>query len=333
MKVTALTAFKSDPSSRFRVRQFIEPLGKLGIDVTERYLPITRYRRQPLALLGTLLRIPGVVSSRSADITWLRRELIPERVTLERFTGGKRLFDVDDAVWLNSNEPFSERIVEMCDGVIAGNNFLSDHYRTFGKPVWVVPTAVDTELWKPGPLIDDGLWRLGWLGTRYNLRYFDAIEEPLAQFLADHADARLRIVCDKTPEFRLIPSTSVEYIQWTAHGEIAATRAMNVGLMPLEDNDWSRGKCAFKMLCYLSLGVPGIVTPVGVNEDILGRADVGYGARTPEDWFNAFESLYEDREEGKRLGDNGRKLVVEHYSTSANVLKLADIFTTVAGKN
>lgn len=333
MKVTALTAFESDPSSRFRIRQFIEPLQALGIDVSEYYLPITRYRRQPLAALGTLLRIPGVISSRGSDITWFRRELIPERVTLEGFTGGKRLFDVDDAIWLNDKEPFSERIIGMCDGVIAGNNFIAEHYRPLGKPVWIIPTAVDTEVWKPGQKKDDGLWRLGWLGTRYNVRYLNSIEEPLAQFLREYGDARLRIVCDKPPEFRLIPTESVEYVPWTADGEIAATQAMDAGLMPLEDDDWSRGKCAFKMLCYLSVGLPAVVTPVGVNEDILGTDNVGYGARTANDWFNAFRSLYDDREEAQRMGANGRKLVFEHYSTRANVLKLADIFRTVTEKN
>ncbi|MGB7202182.1 MAG: glycosyltransferase family 4 protein [Pyrinomonadaceae bacterium] len=330
IKVTALTAFKNDPCSRFRFRQFIEPLAAHDIDVSEYYLPITRYRRQPLAALGMLLRVPGVVASRSSDITWFRRELIPERVTLERFTGGKRLFDVDDAIWLSSPTNFSEQIVEMCDAVIAGNSFLAEHYKPLGKPVWIVPTALDTNLWRPDPRAEDGKFVVGWLGTKYNLRYLYAIEEPLADFFNEHRDARLQIVSDGEPEFRSIPKSSVDYTKWTDEGEVAATQAMDIGLMPLDDTDWSRGKCAAKMLCYLSVGVPAIVTPVGVNNDILDLGEVGLGATDANDWFNALNQLYENRELAVVMGKHGRKLVEENYSVAENVKKLAEIFRSVA---
>ena len=209
IKVTALTANKTDPTSRFRFRQYIEPLAALGVEVTERYLPITRYRRQPLASLAMLMRLPGVAASRGADITWLRRELIPERVTLERFTGGRRLFDVDDAIWLQSNSNFSERIVAMCDGVIAGNRFLAQHYEKVGKPVWIVPTAVDTDIWLPAAGQGNRVWTVGWIGSRSNLRFLTTIEAPIAAFLGDHPDAHLRVVCDRAPVFTKIPPSSL----------------------------------------------------------------------------------------------------------------------------
>ena len=330
IKVTALTAFRDDPCSRFRFRQFIGPLAEHDIEVREHYLPLQRYRRQPLATLGMLLRVPGVIASRGSDITWFRRELIPERVTLEGFLGGKRLFDVDDAIWLNSPTNFSERIVEMCDGVIAGNSFLAEHYRPLGKPVWIVPTVPDTDLWRPAPRAEDGKFIVGWLGTKYNLRYLYALEEPLADFFNEHADARFRIISDREPEFRRIPKKSVEYVKWSATGEVAATQSLDVGLMPLDDTDWSRGKCAAKMLCYLSVGVPAIVTPVGVNNDILDLGEVGLGATDANDWFNALNQLYENRELAVVMGKHGRKLVEENYSVAENVKKLAEIFHSVA---
>ena len=194
-----------------------------------------------------------------------------------------------------------------------------------------MPTVVDTDEWKPGEKINDGLWRLGWLGTQYNLRYFDAIEEPLADFLNEHKEARLRIVCDREPNFGMIPKSSVEYVPWSASGEIAATQAMDVGLMPLEDNDWSRGKCAAKMICYLAVGVPAIVSPVGVNQDVLAAGEVGFGPRTGDEWFNAFTKLYENRELSRTMGENGRRIVESDYSVAANVGKLVEIFRTVTG--
>lgn len=329
IKVTALTAFRNDPCSRFRFRQFIEPLAEHDIGVSEHYLPLQRYRRQPLASLGMLLRLPGVIASRGADITWFRRELIPERVTLERFTGGKRLFDVDDAIWHSARTNFSERIVEICDGVIAGNSFLADHYKSLGKPVWIVPTVLNTSLWQPNQRAEDGKFIVGWLGTKYNLRYLYNIEEPLADFFNEHSDARLRIVSDGEPEFKSLPKNSVEYVKWFDEGEVAATQAMDVGLMPLDDSDWSRGKCAAKMLCYLSVGAPSIVTPVGVNCDILELDEVGIGATDLNDWFNALKRLYENRELAVAMGKRGRAVVEEHYSVDSNVDKLVEIFRSV----
>ena len=206
IKVTALTANRVDPSSRFRIRQFIEPLTHFGVNVTEHYLPLTRYRRQPLASLATLMRLPGIAASRSADISWLRRELIPERITLERFTGGHRIFDVDDAIWLLRDSGFSERIVALCDGVIAGNRWLAEHYRGFGKQVWVVPTSVDTDRWRPATKEKARRWTIGWIGTNSNLKFLQGLEGPLAQFLSQHDDCRLLVVCDRRPNFATIPA-------------------------------------------------------------------------------------------------------------------------------
>lgn len=329
IKVTALTAFKDDPCARFRFRPYFERLAANGIEVSEHYPPIQRYRRQPLATLGILLRLPGVIASRDADITWFRRELIPERVTLERFTGGVRLFDVDDAIWLSSPTNFSERIVEMCDGVIAGNRFIAEHYEPLGKPVWIVPTVVDTDLWAPNPRAEDGKFIVGWLGTKYNLRYLYAIEEPLAEFFSRRADARLRIVSEGKPDFRYIPKESVEHVPWSAGSEIAATQALDVGLMPLDDTDWARGKNPTKMLCYLSVGVPAIASPVGVSADVLQLGQVGLSAVDADGWFRALTELYENRDRAKEMGRRGRELVEEHYSVNSNVKKLGDIFHTV----
>ena len=359
IKVTALTATRRDPSSRYRIRQYIEPLKQFGVEVAEHYLPLPRYRRQPLATLATMLRVPGVVASRRSDITWFRREMIPERFTLERFTGGRRLFDVDDAVWLLRDSGFSERIVELCDGVIAGNTYLAEHYAKLGKKVWIVPTAIDTDRWQPQPISDFGFriseqqisrnrlreragrarrrtsvansdeWIIGWIGTGFNLRYLNKIEEPLAEFLTTHKGARLRVVCDECPKLKLIPAELCEFIRWSETEEVRLTQEMNVGLMPLEDTEWTRGKCGGKMITYLAAGVPVIVSPVGVNAEILSRGESGLAATTNDEWFRALETLYDDRALSRQMGRTGRAVIEEYYSVSANVPKLVKIFAAV----
>jgi Glycosyl transferases group 1 len=329
IKVTALTANRDDPSSRFRIRQFIPPLAHLGINVQEHYLPMTRYRKQPLAFLALLMRLPAIAASRTGDITWFRRELIPERFTLEQFTGGRRIFDVDDAIWLLSDSRFSEKIVEVCDGVIAGNSWLAEHYQGLGKQVWVVPTSVDTTVWKPADTAVKDHWIVGWIGTASNLRYLQQIEEPIAQFLTQRPGTRLRVICDRRPEFSSIPPELWEFKRWSRQSEVQEMQTMNVGLMPLEDSDWARGKCAFKMLLYMACGLPVIVSPVGVNQELLQRDEIGFAATQPNDWFASLCRLFDDHALSLRLGAAGRKVVATDYSVKANVPSLAKIFQEV----
>ena len=110
IKVTALSGSKHDPSSRFRIRQFIEPLRELGVDVSEYWPLVSRYKIEPLPWLVAALRVRGLVASRFSDVTWLGRELISGRFSLEHLAGRKRLFDVDDAIWLPYGSDFSAQI-------------------------------------------------------------------------------------------------------------------------------------------------------------------------------------------------------------------------------
>ncbi len=329
IKVTALTGSKNDPSSRFRIRQFIKPLQSLGVEVSEYWPLISRYRIEPLPWLVAATRIPGLAASRFSDITWLGRELISGRFSLERLAGKRRLFDVDDAIWFFYEQDFSAEIAINCDGVIAGNRFLADHYERLGAKVWLVPTSVDTELWRPAMTVSEDKWTIGWTGSSANLRFVYSVEDALAAFLAQYPDSRLLIVCDQRPELKKLPAKSWEFVPWSMQNEISLVQQMNVGLMPLEDYELGRGKCGFKMLTYMACGLPVMVTPVGVNSEILQRGNVGFAARTPDEWFAGLVRLHDDRALGATMGVAGRRVVEEHYSVAANAGLLADIFRSV----
>jgi glycosyltransferase involved in cell wall biosynthesis len=334
IKVTALTSGKHAPASRFRVRQFIAPLGKRGIQVSEFPPPWSKYTMASVVPLGVAGRLPGVVNARISDITWLERELIPGRFTIERYAGRRRLFDVDDAIWLLSETSFSERIAELCDGVIAGNQYIADHYREHGaRRIWVVPTSIDTNVWRPPDHVSErARWTIGWIGSRSNLPYLYEIEEALADFLNGHTDAQLLIVCDREPAFKKIVERAVRFERWSPESELRLVQEMDVGLMPLPLTEWTLGKCAFKMISYMATGRPVIVSPVGVNREILEQASVGFGADAADEWYDALRVLYEDRELGRKMGATGRMLVEEKYSVNSNVIALADIFREVAGR-
>jgi glycosyltransferase involved in cell wall biosynthesis len=330
IKVTALTASIIDPSSRFRIRQFIPPLRDLGVNVSE-YRPIVnRYKIEPLPWLAVATRVPGLIASRFSDVTWLGRELVSGRSSLERWAGKKRIFDVDDAIWLPYGSDFSEGIVQQCEGVIAGNSFLAEHYEQLGARVWLVPTSVDTDVWKPRNKAPNDEWTIGWIGSWSNLQFLYRIEDSLTEFLGEHPQARLLVICDRGPSFTKLPPKSWRYVQWSPENEVALVQQMNVGLMPLDDSETSRGKCGFKMLSYMSVELPVIVSPVGVNTEILGHDLVGVAAMSPNDWYQALERLFTERQLGTQMGIAGRQVVQEHYSVRANAPKLAEIFRVVA---
>lgn len=329
MKVTALTGSKNDPSSRFRIRQFIRPLRELGIEVREYWPLISRYKVEPLPWLVKAMRVPGLLASRSSEITWLGRELISGRFSLEERAGKRRVFDVDDAIWLPYGTDFSAAIVKHCSGVIAGNRFLADHYQKLGARVWLVPTAVDTDLWKPASNGEANRWTIGWTGSWANLKFLYDIEEPLARFLSAYPDSRLQVVCDRRPDFRKMPSGRWEFARWSSRNEVRLVQQMDVGLMCLEDSEFTRGKCGFKMLSYMAVGLPVIVSPVGVNREILELGYAGFAATTSDDWYQSLERLYSDRDLGRRMGKTGRRVVEEHYSVKTNTPKLARIFNEV----
>src|SRR5262249_22111372 len=158
------------------------------------------------------------------------------------------LIDIDDAIWLNRPD-FSERLATLCQGVIAGNELIADHYREYGAQVWTIPTAVDTNRWRPAArAAADSVWTIGWSGSSSNLKFLYDIEEPLADFLNDHPAARLLVVCNRKPLFKRLPAGQWRFLPWSPENEISQVRQMNAGLMPLTDSEWSRGKCALKMI-------------------------------------------------------------------------------------
>jgi hypothetical protein len=340
LRVAALTSGKNTPSTRFRIRQFIQPLAGHGVAVAE-YRPfVEKYATPPSRSVGRLWtaaklasRLPGLLGARGSDAVWIERELLAGRFTLERFITRPSVLDVDDAIWLTGQSGYSERVASECFGVIAGNSFIAEHYRNFARQVWIVPTSVDTDLWVPRAAGGGGEWTIGWIGTAANLDYLSAIEQPLSDFLRRRSDARLLVVSDREPAFEKLPAGTWRFERWSEEREVELVASMDVGLMPLPDTEWAKGKCGAKMLLYMASGLPVLVTPIGSNAEILALGRVGLGPRTPEEWSAALESLYLDRGLAAQYGAAGREIVARSYSVKANSARLAEIFRQVAGRS
>ena len=347
IKVAALTSGKHVPSARFRIRQHILPLKRAGIHVREFLPAVDRYAPPPPFLsfsnkigaipakigwkfVKALATIPGVMGSHTADITWLERELHPGIRILEPFLNRPVVLDVDDAIWLTAPFGRSAAIAAagMADIVIAGNRYIAEWFGPYAKDVRVVPTAVDTDRIKPPNFQimkpDSERFVVGWIGTSSNYTYLYQIEKGLSEFLKHH-DAELLVMADKAPEFSALGSENVHYVKWDPLKEIVLLGQMDVGLMPLSMDEWSLGKCSFKMLQYMAAGLPVVVSPVGMNVEVLSLGEVGFSAVTPGDWYEALSSLYHNRLL-RGYGAEGRRIVEKHFSRRAVSRILADIF-------
>ncbi len=351
LRVAALTSGLHTPSSRFRIRQHIAPLAEHDILVRE-FRPVvgnnvdnllrplrpkgTRIRSFPpiyplyvaLLSLRVAARVPGVVASWRYDLTWLERGLCDGWPTLERLLGKPLVLDVDDAVWLA--EPFGarqmQRTAERADVVVVCNNYLAEWFGRYCGRIELVPTPVDGDIFFPIDKQHGAEFVVGWTGTQTNFRYLAMIRKALARFLRHAPSARLRIVADHPPTDLELPPERVEFIRWSEASEANAVQAMDVGIMPLADDAWTRGKCGFKVIQYMACGLPVVASPVGMTAEILARGELGFSAETEQEWVDALVYLYEHREKANHLGAEGRAKFLEHYSRGAATRQLAEIF-------
>jgi len=329
IKVAAFTAGARISTARFRVRQYIPVLKAYGIDLQEFFAPLGSYPPKnrlvrPLwgvASLGT--RLPGIVRSHAYDLVLLQRELLSTFFTLEPLTKKPRVLDVDDAIWLRRDGAFARRLARICDLVICGNAFLAEHFRGWNPRVSILPTAVDAERFVPARREPDGAMTIGWSGASDGLVDLKIAEKALQVILKMYPRARLRVMSNEAPRCLDFPAGSVEFIPWSPEAEVQAIQGMSIGIMPLEDNLWNRGKCAYKMLLYMSCGVPVVVSPVGMNDELLRTAPIGRGARNTEEWVDALGEFLSRPEEAAAAGQRGRNLVVERFSVSAIAPRLA----------
>jgi glycosyltransferase involved in cell wall biosynthesis len=340
VRVAAFTASKTYASARFRVRQHVPLLKSLGVDVREfiapiykhwdpgidnhHFLPLIRYAR-PLALL------PSVMASHLHSVSWIQREFIWSRDTLERFTARPRIFDVDDAIWLERPGAAENiaRLAERMDVIVAGNRIIAEWFGKHAHDVRIVHTAIDTSRFTPGEPKPGAPYTLVWTGQEVTLRHLYTIEDALARFLSLHPRADLVVVADARPRFRRLAADRVRFVPWSEQTEVEALRGAQIGIMPLIEDEHSRAKCSFKMLQYMACGLPVVVTPIGLNADILQMGNVGLGASTPDEWLRAFERIHDDPATAQAMGTEGRRIASAHFGHRVICARLASIFKDV----
>lgn len=276
------------------------------------------------------------------DVVVIQKKLLRSfELALMKRVNPRIVYDLDDAVMFHEIErneavtgKFFLRFVNMaaqCKGVIAGNAYLAELARAARKPpgvadenVIVLPTPVDTSR-IPARLPERSPDRLviGWIGTRGNLSHLGRIAGPLAGVCGRHRQSPeviCRVISDARPD---LPGVSLEYKPWSAESEIADLRSFDIGVMPLSDDLWTRGKGGFKLLQYMAAGAAAIASPVGINRDIVRHGENGLLATTEHEWESRLEALVSDAALRERLALAARETVERDYSLETYNARLA----------
>lgn len=340
------------PSSRYRVFQFLPHLQANGIECRvaplfgRTYFSILEV--QP-AVLRTLLKVPYVfarfLTRLWALVTMGRQDLVliegqlfpyapPVAERLLRWCGYRVVIEMDDAIYLTcGHERKMPALLTMATGAIVGNDKLAAYAKQFSPRVCVVPTVVDTARFVPNRIpVRASSDHLGnpitivWIGLAYNLKYLGMLA-PALRALQEQFRLKLRVVCSQPPE---LPGVEVDFRSWDFHREVADLQEATIGVMPLEDSEWARGKCGLKLLQYLSVGLPAVASPVGVNGDIIVHGENGFLAASEQEWYACLDALCRQPQLRAQMGQAGRRTVESRYSLSVWGPRLAEVYRTFA---
>jgi glycosyltransferase involved in cell wall biosynthesis len=297
----------NQPSFRQRIAIYLDLLRNAGIDCQVARLPRGMLARR--TLFASARRYDGVLLHRKIlnvwDGFWLRRH------------GRTVIYDFDDAIMYNDRKPDRisrirfdrfRRTVALSRLVIAGNPYLAEHARRYNDHVEILPTGLDLEPYRgPTPRANDGIVRLVWMGAgRQMLRHLHEISPALEELGRRFPKVILRIVCN---EFFTLQALRVEQRQWSRDTEVADLATSDIGLGPLADDPFTRGKCGFKILQYQAAGLPVVASPVGVNAQYVQDGTTGFLVRDAAQWVDKLSALIENPGLRTALGQAGRREV------------------------
>jgi glycosyltransferase involved in cell wall biosynthesis len=336
-------AFADAPSQRFRFEQYLglgntqqvdfHQAGYFNHEVKKIIFEQGHYWAKFVgSITGYWRRLRFVAGLKKYDVIYIHREatpigppLIEYLIHLFRNKQQKLVYDFDDSIWASDpNRSYLFRLMKwpgkvkhICrwvDQITVGNEFLRDYALQFNKKVTVLPTVVNTSTLH-NRLVDQQKPALvvGWTGTFTNLKYLEMIV-PIIQQLSEQYSFKFLVIADKDPQFKL---SNYQYLTWKKETEIEDLLQFNIGIMPLLDDVIGRGKCGFKAIQYLALGIPAVVSPTGTNKDIVTDSENGYLCSNEAQWLERIETLLKDAKLRSEMGQKGRQKMIDQYSVAA----------------
>lgn len=351
IKVAALVLYPPEtvPGQRYRLEQWMPELAAQGITVE--LFPFVdqelmrllyqpgKYVAKAAAFARCLLRVGKTLAQlRAYDAIYLfRAACLAGPAFLEKLLPLFRrpvVFDFDDAIfYLHTSQAnrylgwlkFPGKTASICrlsQHVVVGNHYLADYARQFNEAVSVIPSSVDTEMYQPqGGRATTSRIIVGWTGSSTSQTYLEAFAPMLRELMARYP-IELRVHSDREPD---LPGVPYIWRKWSAETEVEEIRQFHIGLMPMPDEEWAKGKCAMKALLYMSLGIPAVCSAVGANCEVIQHGENGMLAATTAEWLGALGALIEDAALRSRLGTAGRRTIEERYSKAHAASLFADV--------
>jgi len=331
------------PAQRFRFEQYFDYLKQNGYDCELAHLLTGNeasifyskgkaFKKAWIVIKSFFRRYAQCLKANKYDIIFIQREaFITGTIFFEKMLRRKRakmIFDFDDAVWLESVSDINRRfaflknpdktgsLIKMADLVIAGNAYLADYASRLNSDVIIIPTTIDTNEYKPDKKFQNEMpIIIGWSGSFSTILHFKYALPVLSRLQEKYGDSiQIKVIGDAGYKNSTLNLVS---LNWNKKNELKELNSFHIGIMPLPNDEWSKGKCGLKGLQYMALGIPTIMSPVGVNSKIIDDGKNGFLAMEEEEWFSKLILLIENKELRDQLGNAGRQRVIEEYSVEA----------------
>jgi glycosyltransferase involved in cell wall biosynthesis len=364
MRVLALSSYPIEAAAtRFRIEQFMRPLHDRGIEVElspfldgngfrQLYSSGGAPKKAKSVFGGVAARVGQTLRSKRYDLLLVQREAMPFGPGVFEWlyrTAGRLplVLDLDDATYVPYESPTygkvgsylkffgkTNRLIDRADLVICGNRFIAKYVDSRGSRSVVIPTVVDTSVFTPGPS-ESEIPRMGWIGTHSTFPFLERIF-PILQRLATKHRFKLRIVGSGRRNVEL-EGVEVENLEWHLEREVADFRSLDIGLYPISvsasaNDDWLAGKSGFKAVQYMAVGVPSVMSPVGVCGEMGEPGVTHLNAATDTDWYNRLEKLLSEPGLRQQMGERARMYALEHFSLDKHAEMLADALKSVHEK-
>ena len=357
MKILFLVPYpvNESPSQRFRFEQYFGILDKHGYSFEiQSFLNTESWRLffkpgKPLVKFTALVkgffkRVLVLGTVYKFDFVFIHREAAPLgppafEWVIARLFRKKIIYDFDDAIWLTDRKDESllfrflkwrSKVKSICrwsHKISCGNEFLATYARQFNNCVIVNPTTIDTQKLHD-PLyyersVPPGHFIVGWTGSHSTLKYLKGLENVLREIEDEYPFVKVMVIADQKPDLKL---KSLIFKPWSIKTEIQDLIDFNIGIMPLPQDEWSRGKCGFKALQYMALEIPAVVSPVGANLEIIENTKSGLFASTATEWKERIIQLIREPDLARRIGTTGRERVEKRYSVLSNTEVFLSLF-------
>ncbi len=343
-KVLAIVQHRKgrSPGQRFRFEHYIKVLEENGYEIIfsniisekddKTFYSHGKYFAKLMIVIKSFFhRCKDVRLAKKCDVVFIYREAYMLGTTYfeKRLSKLKTpvIFDFDDSIWLNDTSEGNQNLAwmkkpektsEICkysDLVMVGNQYLADYAKQFNPNVVIIPTTINTDYHKFSPVDkpEDKIC-IGWTGTTTTVKHYETAIPVLKRLKEKYGDnVYFKVIVNHAEWNRDI---DVKLSTWTRESEISELCEFDIGIMPLPDDEWSQGKCGFKGLQCMSLEMPVVMSPVGVNTEIVKHGVNGFLASTNDEWFEHLCSLIESTELRKKIGQEGRKTIEKDFSVN-----------------